>query len=67
MEYTYPELAQRLVGTGFAIIDAKGLNYAGRSLASGRFDVDDVAGHWGVYAAVEDCYILCVVARKPTD
>jgi len=67
VEYTYPELAERLAGTGFDLVDAKGLNYAGRSLAAGRFDADDVAGHWGVYAAIEDCYILCLVARKPVE
>jgi hypothetical protein len=65
VEYTYGELADLVTGTGFGIVDAKGLNYAGGSLAAGRFDVDEVAGNSGLYAAVEDCYILCLVARKP--
>lgn len=65
VEYTYGELEQLLTETGFEIVDAKGLNYAGRSLSAGRFDADEVAGNPGLYAAIEDCYILCVVTRKP--
>jgi SAM-dependent methyltransferase len=65
VEYTYGELRDRLLKTGFEITDAKGINYAGRSLAAGRFDLDDVAGNSGLYAAIDDCYILCLVAQKP--
>jgi len=65
VEYTYGELRRRLVQTGFEIALAEGINYAGRSLATGHFDVDDVAGNSGLYAEIEDCYILCLIARKP--
>jgi SAM-dependent methyltransferase len=65
VEYTYGEVADLVTSTGFEIVDAKGLNYAGTSLAAGRFDIDEVAGNSGLYAAIEDCYILCLVARKP--
>ena len=65
VEYTYGELAELITGTGFEVVDAKGLNYAGASLAAGQFDIEEVAGNAGMYAEVEDCYILCVVARKP--
>jgi len=65
VEYTYPELRDLLTGAGFAIMSAKGLNLAQRSVATGKFDADEVAGHSGLYDEIEDCYILCVVARKP--
>ncbi len=64
-EYTHPELVAALADAGFELAEAKGLNYAGRSLAAGRFDLEEVAGNSGVYAAIEDCYILCYVCRKP--
>jgi SAM-dependent methyltransferase len=67
VEYTHPELATVLAGAGFEVIEAKGLNYAGRCVTTGRFDVDEVAGNSGVFAAIEDCYILCYVCRKPTN
>jgi hypothetical protein len=54
-----------LESAGFEILAGKGLNYAGPSLAAGRFDIDQVAGASGIYAELEDCYILCAVARKP--
>jgi SAM-dependent methyltransferase len=65
VEYTHEEITGELVGAGFQIVDAKGLNYAGRSLAAGRFDVDEVAGNSGLHWAIDDCYILCYVCRKP--
>ncbi len=65
VEYTYPELRGLLVGAGFEIESAKGLNLAEHTVATGVFDADEVAGHCGLFDQIEDCYILCVVARKP--
>jgi len=65
VEYTWPELRRMLGEAGFEVEWAKGLNYAGESLAAGRFDVAEVAGNAGFYDAIEDCYILAVVAAKP--
>jgi len=64
-EYTWPELQRMLSEAGFETAWAKGLNYAGESLAAGRFDVAEVAGNVGFFDAIEDCYILAVVAAKP--
>jgi predicted SAM-dependent methyltransferase len=64
VEYTWPELRQMLVESGFQIESAIGLNYAGESLASGQFDAVEVASNCGFFDAVEDCYILAVVAAK---
>jgi predicted SAM-dependent methyltransferase len=64
-EYTWPDLRQMLTDAGFEIEWAKGLNYAGESLASGRFNVEEVTGNCGFFDAIEDCYILAVVAVKP--
>jgi SAM-dependent methyltransferase len=65
VEYTYPELRELLTGAGFQIESAKGLNLAQRSVATGEFDFDEAAGHAGLFDEIEDCYIMCVVARKP--
>lgn len=65
VEYTYPELRDLLTGAGFEIASAKGLNLAQRTVATGEFDGDEVAGHSGLFDEIEECYILCVVARKP--
>jgi SAM-dependent methyltransferase len=64
VEYTHEELTRELIEIGFQIVDAKGLNYAGQSLAAGRFDADEVAGNSGLHWAIDDCYILCYVCRK---
>jgi SAM-dependent methyltransferase len=65
VEYSHPEMMGALTGTGFEVVEARGLNYAGGSLAAGQFNIDEVAGNAGLYAAIEDCYILCYVCRKP--
>jgi SAM-dependent methyltransferase len=64
-EYTWPELQGMLSQAGLVTGWAKGLNYAGESLAAGRFDVAEVAGNCGLFDAIEDCYLLAVVAAKP--
>jgi SAM-dependent methyltransferase len=67
VEYTNAELTGMLADAGFTIVDAKGLNYAGPSLAAGRFDADAVASAHGLFAAIEDCYILAYVCQKPEE
>jgi hypothetical protein len=65
VEYTNQEMVGALTGAGFEVVEAKGLNYAGRSVANGRFDIDEVAGNTGLYSEIEDCYILSYICRKP--
>jgi len=65
VEYTSEELAAKLESVGFEILELKGLNYAGRSLATGRFDPDEIAGNCGLFSEARDCYILCCLCRKP--
>lgn len=65
VEYTWPELERMIIDAGLEVASLQGMNYAGESLASGRFDVAEVAKNSGLYNAAEDCYILAVVARKP--
>lgn len=64
-EYTHAELSEKLRRAGFEVVEAKGLNYAGPSLASGRFDPDQVATARGLFAQIEDCYLLAYVCRVP--
>lgn len=65
IEYTWPGLKSLLVATGFEIDWSVGLNYAGGSIEAGRFDADEVARNPGIFYAIENCYILAVIARKP--
>lgn len=65
VEYTLAELREMVTGAGFEIVDCKGANLATSSVATGSFDADEVAGNAGLYWQAEDCYLLCLVARKP--
>lgn len=64
VEYTPSEIVGMAEEAGFVVSSAQGLNYAGRSVATGRFDLEEVVGNSGLHAAYEDCYILCLVCRK---
>ena len=64
-EYTHAELHQKLAVAGFEVVEAKGLNYAGPSLAAGRFDATQVATARGMFEQIEDCYLLSYVCRVP--
>jgi SAM-dependent methyltransferase len=64
-EYTHDELARDLRAAGFEILDAKGINYAGPITTRAQFSETAVAGNCGLYSAIEDCYILAYVCRKP--
>lgn len=64
-EYSHPELSAKLSAAGFEIVEAKGLNYIGWPAAEGRFSMQETASHNGLFAEVEDCYLLAYVTRKP--
>jgi ubiquinone/menaquinone biosynthesis C-methylase UbiE len=66
-EYTHAEMVEKLTAAGFEILEAKGLNHAGRSLAAGQFSVTDVATHRGLFADIESCYLLSYVCRTPEE
>lgn len=65
-EYTSEEMLALLEGAGFAVVEAKGLNYLGASLAGGRFDFNEAAGNQGLYAEAADCYLLAYLAVRPS-
>jgi SAM-dependent methyltransferase len=64
-EYTHAELADKLLAAGFEIAEARGLNYAGPSLAAGVFNADEVATARGLFSQIEDCYLLAYQCRVP--
>ena len=64
-EYTHAELHAKLSRAGFEVVEAKGLNYAGPSLAAGRFDGEAIATARGLFSEIEDCYLLAYVCRVP--
>ena len=66
IEYTHAEFSAKLERAGYRIVRRHGLNYAGSSVASGRFDMAEVARHWGLFDDLERCYILAYVC-VPTD
>lgn len=65
LEYTWAELRELIEDAGLEVASVQGLNYAGRSLAAGEFDIDEVSRNYGLFHQAEDCYILAVLARKP--
>jgi ubiquinone/menaquinone biosynthesis C-methylase UbiE len=64
-EYTDGEMRAKLEKAGFEVTEAKGLNYAGQSLAAGVFSSAEVATKRGLFADIESCYLLSYVCRKP--
>ncbi|HUS62578.1 MAG TPA: methyltransferase domain-containing protein [Acidimicrobiales bacterium] len=64
VEYTDAELRAKLDRAGFDIAEAKGLNYAGSCLDRDVFSMTDVAGHQGMFAEIDECYLLAYVCRK---
>jgi SAM-dependent methyltransferase len=64
IEYTFEQLFAKLQRANFTIVDAKGLNYAGRSLAGGNFLLEDAISHPGLFSEARDCYILTFVCSS---
>jgi ubiquinone/menaquinone biosynthesis C-methylase UbiE len=64
-EYTDAEMREKLAAAGFDILSAVGLNHAGPSLSSGRFDPEQVATARGMFHEIADCYLLAYVCRVP--
>jgi len=64
-EYTHAEMMEMLGSAGFEVLEAKGLNYGGGSLSRGQFSVQELATNRGLFAEIEDCYLLSYLCRKP--
>ena len=64
-EYTHAELSGDLARAGFEIVEAAGLNYAGPIRTREEFSETAVARRCGLFAEIEDCYVLAYVCRKP--
>lgn len=65
VEYSWEELRQMIGAAGLTVEWAKGINYAGESMAQGRFMPEEVAANVGLFDEIDDCYILACVCRKP--
>lgn len=65
VEYTLDQLSSLVTAAGFDIVECKGANWARASVTRGRFDAADTAANGGLYWAAEECYLLCLVLRKP--
>jgi SAM-dependent methyltransferase len=65
IEYGAGPLRAKLEACGFDVTETKGLNLMQRGVAAGEFDEQEAAAHPGVFAALEDCLLLAMVARKP--
>jgi SAM-dependent methyltransferase len=64
-EYSHSEMVDKLHHAGFEVLEAKGLNHAGASLAAGAFSLTDTATHRGLFADIESCYLLSYLCRTP--
>jgi len=65
VEYRLEELVEMATRAGYEVVEAKGLNYAGGAVSTGVFDADEVARYPGLFAEADDCYILCLLCRRP--
>jgi len=65
IEYSHAELSAKLRAAGFEILAAKGLNYIGGEAATTGFSEHTTARNSGVFDAIEDCYVLAYLTRKP--
>jgi SAM-dependent methyltransferase len=64
-EYVDAEMQAMLRGNGFVVERAHGISYGGASMARGVFDPSELATKRGLYDAIEDCYLLAYVCRRP--
>jgi predicted SAM-dependent methyltransferase len=64
-EYTSAELRDKLLRAGLRVVEEKGLNLGSSCLASGTFSEAEVARNCGVFAEVDDCYLIAFVCVKP--
>jgi len=65
VEYGAGALQSKLEACGFRVAEAKGLNLMQRGVAAGNFDEHEASANPGVFASLEDCLLLAMVARKP--
>jgi SAM-dependent methyltransferase len=66
-EYFVGEFAAKLTATGFRIEKTLGICPLPRSLASGRFDYEEMLGNGGLDPNPEHSYLFFIHARKPAD
>jgi SAM-dependent methyltransferase len=64
-EYTHGEMTTKLRHSGFEVLEAKGLNLARQSVASGSFSAPEVATNRGLFSDIESCYLLSYLCRTP--
>ena len=64
-EYSHSEMLALLRGNGFIVERAHGISYGPESIRHGEIDLGELATRRGLYDAVEDCYLLAYVCRKP--
>ncbi len=64
-EYSHEEMLALLRGNGLVVERAHGISYGPASIRTGEIDLGELATRRGLYDAVEDCYLLAYVCRKP--
>ena len=65
IEYDLDGLRAKVERAGFEVLTERGLNWGGPAVAEGRFDVEALAGNYGVFHDAESCYLLALLLRKP--
>ena len=65
VEYYPEQLEEMIASAGFRIVEAKGLNYLGKSLIEGKYSADEMAFNQGVYSEYRDCYLLAYLCQRP--
>jgi SAM-dependent methyltransferase len=65
VEYTLPELRDKVTAAGFTVLTERGLNWGGASVARGVFDQAALAANRGIYYDAAGCYLLALLIQKP--
>ena len=47
------------------VLTAQGLNWGGPEVQQGVFDMEALAGNYGIYFDATSCYLLAMIIRKP--
>jgi len=65
VEYTLAELSDKVRAAGFEVLTEQGLNWGGTEVQQGVFDMEALAGNYGIFFDATSCYLLAMIIRKP--
>lgn len=64
IEYRHAEMQSLVLDSGLKIMEAKGINYMPKAASTGKFSGAEFAEGIGMFADIEDCYLLYYRCEK---